>query len=271
MSFGCLLIRLFLCVVCCLVGLSGVSAYTPGTGDLFTANFTDGNLAPLTNYPVPAIGFGNFTVRAGEQAAWANGMYGRTGGTGSPGYGQSTAIAPFTNPADYSVAFRLEPEVPNGVNLYLVYATLRPQNDYTGKGWQFNVDASGKMFIRRYKGSGQFGPDLVESATGVVRLDKPGDQYVRCFIAGPPGNVVVRMKVWSGTPESEPGAWTIEGVDTDPDPLGGNLGAFFNVLYIPPLTVDPGNSGTAGTILDDVDVFDETEPPSAVDGWGIYH
>lgn len=249
----------------------GALAYTPGTGDLFSADFSSGALAPLMDYPIPAIGFGTFTVRAGEQSAWANGFYGRSGGTGSPGYGQSTTIAPFANPRDYSVAFRLEPEVPLGVGLYLSYVTLRPTDDYSGRGWQFNVDGTGKLFIRRYKGSGQFGPNLAESSAGAARVDSPTDQYVRCAILGPVGSVIVRMKIWNGAPTDEPAAWTIEGVDTDATDLSGSLGAFFNVMYIPPLTSNPSDTTTAGTLIDDIDGYDGSAPTSAVEHWDLYH
>lgn len=263
--------HLFLSLLLLLVPVSSAVAYDPGSGDLFTASFSSGSLAPLIDYPVPAIGFGRFVVPPGEHYAWANGMYGRTGGLGSPGYAQSATIAPFVSPEDYSVAFRFQPEVPPSTDLYLFYLTLRPSNDFRGVGWQFNVDHDGKMFIRRYKGAGQFGPSIVESSTGTVALNQPSDQYLRCHIEGASGAVSVKMKVWNGSPQDEPAAWTIEGIDTDTDPLGGTGGVYFNVYYIPPLTTDPADMTTPGTAFDDLDVFSEPQPSSSINSWTLYH
>lgn len=243
-------------------------AYQPGSGDLFTANFDGGIIAPLQDYPVPAVGFGRFIVLPSEQAAWANGFYGRIGGTGSPGYGQSITYASLSHPRDYSAAMRVQPDVPPGTPAYLFYVTLRPQS-LSGEGWHFNIDQTGKMFVRRYLGMGNFGPTIVESATGVIDLASPTNQYIRCEITGPIGNVRVRMKTWLGTAQSEPSTWQLDGLDTSLTALGStSIGAFVNVLYIPPLTSDPNSTSTAGTRMDDFDLFDETS--SAVTGWRFY-
>lgn len=256
---------LLLAVFC--VTTSPAWAYQPGSGDVFTADFDSGVISPFLDYPVPAIGFGRFIVLPSEQAAWANGFYGRIGGTGSPGYGQSITYSPLSHPRDYSAALRVQPDVPPGVS-YLFYVTLRAQS-LSGEGWQYNIDETGKMFVRRYNGMGNFGPNIVESATGVISLASPANQYIRCEITGAIGSVRVRMKQWQGTAQSEPSTWDLDGLDTNPANLGGtSTGIFVNVLYIPPLTSDPNSTSTAGTRFDDFDLFDETS--SGVKGWRSY-